>query len=264
MEKSIKRADGKQLSYIELGTGPGLLIVHGAFRMAKHYLKLAELLASDYTVYIIDRRGRGLSEYNGQYTVEQANSDIDLMIKRFNIEYIFGHSFGAVNTIAYLTDYKPISLKAVVYEPPILEYMNRDWFSEFESCLDVEDYAKAFVLLLKGMEMGLTNVPNWLMIGFLKLALLKKEVKVSFKLMETIPADFAAIEIYEQTNGYDTDAEIVILSGSKTPDYLKSSAVTFNKWLANSSHIVIDGLGHNGPDEENPNLVAKYILDNIK
>lgn len=264
MEKSIKRADGKQLSYIELGTGPGLLIVHGAFRMAKHYLKLAEFLASDYTVYIIDRRGRGLSEYCGEYTVEQANSDIDLMIKQFNIEYIFGHSFGAVNTIAYLTNYKPTNLKAVVYEPPILEYMNRDWFSSFEVNLEVENYAKAFVLLLKGMEMGLTNVPNWLMIGLLKIALLKKEVKDGFQLMETIPADFAAIEMYEQTNEYDTNAEIVILSGSKTPGYLKQSAITFNQQLANSRHIVIDGLGHNGPDEEDPMLVAKYILDNIK
>lgn len=51
------------LSYIELGTGPGLLIVHGAFRMAKHYVQLAEYLEK-----IVDRRGRGESEYNGQYT----------------------------------------------------------------------------------------------------------------------------------------------------------------------------------------------------
>lgn len=58
--------------------------------------------------------------------------------------------------------------------------------------------------------------------------------------METIPADFAAIEKYEKTNTYRTDANIVILSGNKTPDYLRRSAIRFNKQLANCSHTVID------------------------
>lgn len=55
--------------------------------------------------------------------------------------------------------------------------MNRDWFSEFEECLAVSDYAKAFVILLKGMEMGLTKVPEFIMVSFLKLHYLKRKLR---------------------------------------------------------------------------------------
>ncbi len=58
---SVVSVDGTMIGYRMIGSGPGLVIVHGGMRASQHYLPLAEALAGTYTVYIPDRRGRGMS-----------------------------------------------------------------------------------------------------------------------------------------------------------------------------------------------------------
>lgn len=54
----IESKDGTKISYQAIGEGPGLLIIHGAFRASQHYQQLAQSLSRDYTVYIVDRFDR--------------------------------------------------------------------------------------------------------------------------------------------------------------------------------------------------------------
>ena len=56
---SITSPDGTTIGYRRLGTGPGLVILHGAMESSQSHLQLAEALAGDLTVYLPDRRGRG-------------------------------------------------------------------------------------------------------------------------------------------------------------------------------------------------------------
>lgn len=58
---TLNTQDGSTLSYYSIGRGPGLLILHGAMNYALGSLELAELLADNYTVYLLSRRGRGQS-----------------------------------------------------------------------------------------------------------------------------------------------------------------------------------------------------------
>ena len=58
---TLNTKDGSTLSYYSIGHGPGLLILHGAMNYALGSVELAELLADNYTVYLLSRRGRGLS-----------------------------------------------------------------------------------------------------------------------------------------------------------------------------------------------------------
>ena len=46
---------------LTIGSGPGLVVIPGGTRRARHYRALAEALADTYTVHMIDRRGRGAS-----------------------------------------------------------------------------------------------------------------------------------------------------------------------------------------------------------
>ncbi len=266
MKQYLKREDGKNLGYIKIGNGPGLLIVHGTFRQASNYLKMAEYLKANYTVYIMERRGRNESEYNGDYTIEQANSDIDLMVKSFNIKYIFGHSFGAVNTLAYSLNNE--LEKIIVFEPVKLNLMNLSWLERFGKGLNSNNLASAFLIFLKGMEMGgnIEKIPNFIPLTLLKLALLNKKVKNSFSLLKTVPNDFKCIETFEITNpNYSTiDNEVLLISTSKTPNYIKESCKEFENKLHNTKHITLEGIGHNGPDEEDPKLVADVVLKYLK
>src|SRR5690348_4242592 len=61
MTSSVTSKDGTTIGYRQLGHGPGVVLLHGAMESAQSHLQLAEALADTYTVYLPDRRGRGLS-----------------------------------------------------------------------------------------------------------------------------------------------------------------------------------------------------------
>src|SRR5438105_15963025 len=64
---AVVSRDGTPIGYRQLGRGPGLVILHGAMESAKSHLDLARALAPNFTVYLPDRRGRGLS---GRYALD--------------------------------------------------------------------------------------------------------------------------------------------------------------------------------------------------
>ena len=53
--------DGGKLSYYTVGSGPGLLVIHGSVTYALSHQELAVALSPYYTVHLASRRGRGLS-----------------------------------------------------------------------------------------------------------------------------------------------------------------------------------------------------------
>src|SRR5439155_6140452 len=58
---SVTSKDGTTIGYRQLGHGPGVVLLHGAMESASSHIALAELLADAFTVYLPDRRGRGMS-----------------------------------------------------------------------------------------------------------------------------------------------------------------------------------------------------------
>lgn len=55
-------SDGARLSYYTIGNGPSLLILHGSASFALTCSELALELSPYYTVHLVSRRGRGLSD----------------------------------------------------------------------------------------------------------------------------------------------------------------------------------------------------------
>ena len=58
---SVRSNDGTPIGYYELGQGPGLILVHGAGQSSENLRTLARELSDAFTVYVPDRRGRGMS-----------------------------------------------------------------------------------------------------------------------------------------------------------------------------------------------------------
>src|SRR5690349_15669759 len=73
--------DGTKYSYIQLGHGPGVVLMHGAMSSGLTHLDLAEALADDFTVYVPDRRGRGKSgPYGNDYSIQKDVEDMDALL----------------------------------------------------------------------------------------------------------------------------------------------------------------------------------------
>src|SRR6185295_3403762 len=57
----VTSRDGTPIGYLKTGRGPAVVIMHGSMESARSHTLLAQALAGDFTVYLPDRRGRGLS-----------------------------------------------------------------------------------------------------------------------------------------------------------------------------------------------------------
>jgi pimeloyl-ACP methyl ester carboxylesterase len=134
--KSVKSKDGTTIGFRQTGAGQGLIICHGAGRISQNYEKLAIALSHKFTVYIPDRRGRGLSGPAGDdYNMEKAVEDLTAVIKETKVDFIFGHSAGGL--VALETALLQPITKLALYEPPVSvnNSIPNSWLPAFEKAL---------------------------------------------------------------------------------------------------------------------------------
>ena len=75
------------------GAGPGLILISGGYLAAQHYMRLAGALADAFTVYVPDRRGRGVSGPPGDlYGMDRECEDVAALLAESGAEFLFGHS----------------------------------------------------------------------------------------------------------------------------------------------------------------------------
>lgn len=116
---SVTSKDGTKIGYRQLGDGPGLILVHGGMQASQNFMKLAAALADTFTVYVPDRRGRGLSgPYSDHHTIQNAVDDIQALLDKTGAHYVFGLSAGAVISL-HAALMLPDIHKLALYEPPL-------------------------------------------------------------------------------------------------------------------------------------------------
>ncbi len=120
---TVTSADGTRIAFERTGDGPAVILVGGAFNDRTTVADLAKQLASDYTVYSYDRRGRGGSTDAPDYTATREVEDLAALIEHAGgSAHVFGHSSGAVLALAAARQGLPIG-KVVVYEPPFAPHL---------------------------------------------------------------------------------------------------------------------------------------------
>ena len=120
MTDAVTSRDGTRIGYRRLGDGPGLVVLHGAMESSRSHVQLAEALADTFTVYLPDRRGRGLSgPYPADYSVRTDVEDMDALLEETGAELVFGVSSGAIIWL-YAALELPAIRKAAIFEPPLL------------------------------------------------------------------------------------------------------------------------------------------------
>jgi pimeloyl-ACP methyl ester carboxylesterase len=120
MEQHVVSRDGTRIVYDRFGDGPPLILVVGAFNERPTGEPLARCLASQFTVYNYDRRGRGASGDTLPYAVAREIEDLSALIEvAGGSAAVFGYSSGANLAIQAAASGAPITALAL-YEPPFL------------------------------------------------------------------------------------------------------------------------------------------------
>jgi pimeloyl-ACP methyl ester carboxylesterase len=104
--KKVLSKDGTPIAFDRTGTGPPIILVDGAlcYRASGPMGPLAAQLASDFTVFTYDRRGRGDSGDTDLYAVEREVEDIDALIDEAGGRaFVCGVSSGAALALERLT-----------------------------------------------------------------------------------------------------------------------------------------------------------------
>src|SRR5829696_914221 len=93
----VTSADGTRIGYRQPGSGPGVVLLHGGVNASQHLMRLGSALAGTFTVYIPDRRGRGMSGPLGaDYGLRAEDEDLAVLLKQTGARNVFGMADGAL------------------------------------------------------------------------------------------------------------------------------------------------------------------------
>ncbi|MGX7953332.1 alpha/beta fold hydrolase [Tsuneonella sp. HG249] len=116
---------GVQLEYETYGSGPPLVLVHGALSDHRtNWMHVKPMLAERFTVFAIARRGRGRTDATHGHALADEVVDVMALIREIGPPvYLLGHSYGAHVALGVATATPRSVARLVLYEPPRLGLM---------------------------------------------------------------------------------------------------------------------------------------------
>ncbi|MEC3917808.1 alpha/beta fold hydrolase [Nocardia sp. CDC160] len=120
--ESVESADGTRIVFHTQGSGPPLVIVHGALVTLDMYRHLADLLSTHHRVVLIERRDYGPSG-NGPRPAGFAAQAADLAAVLDTVgepAFVFGHSMGGLVALHAMHRDPSKVRRLALYEPPVV------------------------------------------------------------------------------------------------------------------------------------------------
>jgi pimeloyl-ACP methyl ester carboxylesterase len=248
--QKVTSKDGTTIAYDQLGSGPAVILVNGAFsyRLYPGAMELANLLSRHFTVINYDRRGRGDSGDTKPYVVQREIEDLDALIQAAGgSAYVWGMSSGAVLALKAAKSGLNIK-KLALYDPPFrvdnsAPLPPADFIPHVTQLINENRRGDAVrYFMTKGM-----GAPGFAMI-FMRLmpGLWKRLTAVA----NTLPYDALILEGYmageplraEEWNSITTPT--LVMDGEKSAVQLKNAAKALADVLPNAQYRTLEGLSH--------------------
>ncbi|MEU8928184.1 alpha/beta hydrolase [Kitasatospora sp. NPDC048545] len=270
-QRTVFSADGTAVSYRTMGAGPGLIVLGGALRTSEDYLPLASALSRSFTVYLLERRGRGASGPQGsQYTLRREVEDLLAVQAETGARLVFGHSYGGLVALESARSCQVFD-RLAVYEPGVpAGPVPTDWMTPYRERLAAGDPYGAFCHFIRGSNGApayVTKLPYW----YLRMAL-----RIGFRgpswqrMRPLLQANLAEHEQVAAQQGRlaaftAVTASVLLLRGSRTPRASRAEFDALRDTLPNAALETLAGLNHFGPEGKSAPVVAEravaFLLD---
>jgi len=277
---SVTSADGTTIGYRRFGGdpggGPGLVLLHGSMSSGAHHVELARLLSDAFTVYIPDRRGRGLSgPYRAGDALHQELEDVAALLDATGATNLWGLSSGACIAL-HAARTMPAIRKVGIFEPPLVPDRAAavDFLATFDDEMARGRVNEAMVTAMRGAEMGpgwMRALPKPLLARLVGMGMAQEAKRPAGPyptmraLAPTLHADFA---IVAESSGRLADygsirADVMLMGGSKSPAFLKEALADLAGVLPAAQRVELQGLDHaaswNSDVRGHPEPVAKAL-----
>ncbi|RVX41802.1 pimeloyl-ACP methyl ester carboxylesterase [Nonomuraea polychroma] len=272
----VTSKDGTTITYDRLGDGPGLVVLHGVMQTGHSNIELAQALASDFTCYVPDRRGRGRSgPYGPDYGLQREVEDLDALLEATGAQHVVGVSSGAIVTLRTALA-RPALRKVVAFEPPLDlgGSYPAGWLDRFDGELAAGRIPAALVTGMLATRLGppVFHVMPRALLELLTAMMLKKQEKAAGageptyrELAPTLHYDgqvvaetAADLDVYRSVQ-----AEVLLLGGTKSPAHLRSVLTALEGVLPRARRVDMAGLDHsatsNAAMRGKPERVAEEI-----
>jgi pimeloyl-ACP methyl ester carboxylesterase len=242
MIEKVQSADGTTIAYERAGSGPALIVVGGAFNVRLSASGLVPLLASDFTVYSYDRRGRGDSTDTLPYAVEREVEDLVALADAAGGSVaLYGHSSGGVLALEAVAA-GLATTQLAVYEPPYsvgdVPRVAADYATRVQAAADAgrrDEVAHIFFREAVGLPeealQSMAAAPFWP--GMLAVA-------------HTIPYENALVG--DGSVPTDRLGRIVVptlvISGGSSPEDMRAAADSVATAIPNAQRLVLEGQDH--------------------
>lgn len=240
--ETIRSKDGTIIAYERCGEGPPLVAVPGVLTSARRWPVLPRL-AEHFTVYAVDRRGRGDSQDSEDYALECEFEDVAAVVDAIGLEVnVLGHSFGGQCVLGASLLTSNIR-RLVVYETDAPEGMYEaampaGLVDRFESLVDAGDRVGAVTTFLReAFQMTTEEIET---------AKTWPTFPAMVAAAHTFPREIRALERYKfETQRFESmNVPTLLLLGGDSPDFAKASMEEWHSILPNSRIVEMSGQQH--------------------
>ncbi|MEV4344849.1 alpha/beta hydrolase [Actinoplanes sp. NPDC049596] len=241
--------------------GPKVVLLHGGLQTSVNFTRLAIALASDFQVYVPDRRGRGMGGPVGaDYGLRTEIDDLAVLLDQTGASNVFGLSSGAVVALHAALELPRIE-RLALYEPP-LRHGTHDpvaWRPRYEKELAAGRTAAAMITATKGTG-EFRHVPRLALNPVVRLWM--RSDSGMRDLVPTMRQDATLVEDATGSLGRyaAVTAETLLLGGSRSPAYLSRVLTGLEPVLPKARRVTLDGMGHTAADNSgHPEAVAAEL-----
>lgn len=233
--------DGTAISFRQSGAGRPLLLVHGTTADHRSWSAVSPLLEPHFTVYALDRRGRGLSDDAPDYTLQREVDDIGAVMEAIGGSVcLLGHSYGALCCLeaALLADrierlilYEPgLATNLDLYPPGVPERM--------QALIDDGQLEEVMEVLFREV----VRMPEHELEEYRQSPLWADRLPLA----ATIPREMAAELAYRFDAARFAHLEMpaLLLQGGDSPDVLRQATALVHTALPNSRIVIMPGQQH--------------------
>lgn len=240
---TVQSKDGVAISIQRSGSGPTLLLVHGAaVDSSAAWSLVLPSLTRHFAVYAMDRRGRPPSgdakTHSLLVEVEDLAAVVNLIGKPLTL---LGHSYGAVVALAAMDRLKNVT-RLILYEPPVFECARAPRFEgiveAMERALESDDREQVATIFMRdqvGVDAStlarLRSSPSW---------------AVAQRMAATLPRESRVVNAFR----VDLDqlrkwtAPTTMLLGGESPGEVRDSTMFICRSIPGCDTVVLEGQGH--------------------